>query len=81
MTSQAIALLRRLCRNAWWATVSVKPDVTKRIVLIVGTGHAWILENGSIVPAGPAFGQIALKSGHSTRWSKSPNSGSEMLRA
>lgn len=76
-----ITCARLPSRSAWWAQVSVTPEVSRSAVLIVGIGHGPIVVNGATVPAGPAFGQIALKSGHSSLLFRSPSHGMEMVRA
>jgi hypothetical protein len=67
--------------------VSVRPEVSSSAVLMVGSGHGPMVVKGSTVPAGdavmppPALGHTALKSGHSSWWSKLPSMGTECTRA
>lgn len=68
-------------RSAWCAQVSVTPEVSSSAVLMVGIGHGPIVVNGGTVPAGPAFGHSALKSGHSSLLFRSPSHGMAMVRA
>ena len=82
-----IVLLRWLAISAWCAIVSVTPEVSSSAVLMVGSGHGPMTENGSTVPAGdavmpaPAVGQTALKSGHSSWCSRLPSMGKACARA
>ncbi len=71
--SQNAAELRWLARSAWCETVSVTPEVSSSAVLMVGSQNGPIVVNGSTIPAGPACGHEAVKSGHSSLWSKSPS--------
>ena len=54
---------------------------------MVGSGQGPMVLNGSTVPAGeavtppPALGHTALKSGHSSWWSRLPSMGSACTRA
>src|SRR5215467_2879410 len=65
---QAMALARWFASSAWWAIVSVTPELRSSAVLIVGIGHGPIVSNGGIVFAGEAvtpgcvLGQMAWKS-------------------
>src|SRR3990167_5915893 len=84
---QAMVLARLPAISAWWAMVSVRPEVSRIAVLIVGIGQGPIVANGSTVPAGdavmppPALGQMALKSGHRIWWSRLPSIGKACARA
>jgi hypothetical protein len=84
---QKIVLLRWLAISAWCAMVSVTPEVSSSAVLMVGSGHGPMVWKGSTVPAGdavmppPALGQMALKSGHSSWWSRLPSIGTACTRA
>src|SRR4051812_30007265 len=81
-----IAFERWFAISAWWAMVSVTPELSRIAVFSVGIGHGPIVRNGAIVSAGepvmPAWvlGQIAWKSGHSNWWSRLPSIGSAMAR-
>src|SRR5258706_14802368 len=67
--------------SAWWAMVSVTPELSRIAVLMVGIGHGPIVVKGSTVPAGEAvapactLGHTALKSGHRMAFCKSPSVG------
>src|ERR1700712_1636487 len=84
---QPMAFARWLAMRAWWAMVSVTPDVSRMAVLSVGMGHGPMVWKGAMVSAGdpvaPActLGQMAWKSGHRSWWSRLPSIGSAMLRA
>src|SRR5688572_23321841 len=84
---QVIVLARWPAISAWWAIVSVTPEVSSSAVLIVGSGHGPMVWNGSTVPAGEAvapgatLGHTARKSGHSSEWSRLPSEGTEYTRA
>src|SRR6185369_16783850 len=74
-------------RSAWWAIVTVTPEESSSAVLIVGSQNGVITWNGSTMPAGDAVvpgvtvGQAALKSGHSSAFSRPPNAGTECPRS
>ena len=51
---KAIVFARWPASSAWWAIVSVTPDVSSSAVLMVGSGHGPIVVNGSTMPAGEA---------------------------
>src|SRR5207342_3224924 len=84
---QAIAFARWLAMSAWWAIVSVTPELSSSPVFSVGIGHGPIVRNGATVSAGEAvipacaLGQMAWKSGHRTWWSRLPSIGSAIARA
>jgi hypothetical protein len=67
--------------------VKVTPEVNNKAVLIVGKGQGPMVLNGSTMPAGDAvapataLGQTALKSGHSSEFSRLPKAGTECERA
>src|SRR5215218_6229231 len=72
--------------SAWWAIVSVTPEVSNNAVLMVGMGQGPIVLKASTVPPGAAvkpgavLGQTALKSGHSSAFSRLPKVGTEYTR-
>src|SRR5450830_1936723 len=84
---KATALLRRAPIKAWWAIVSVTPELSKIAVLMVGNQKGVMVWNGSTMPAGepvtPAarLGHTALKSGQSKPFSILPKAGIEWPRA
>ena len=84
---KAMVLPRWFSRNAWWAIVSVTPDVSSSAVLIVGSQKGPTVWKGSTMPAGEAvapaatLGHTALKSGQSREFSRLPNAGTECSRA
>jgi hypothetical protein len=56
--------------------------VSSSAVFSVGIGHGPIVWNWSTTPAGPAFGQVAWKSGQRmVLWSRSPSQGVVIDRA
>src|SRR5438105_11282572 len=73
--------------SAWWAIVSVTPELSSSAVLIVGIGQGPIVVNASTVPAGDAvkpgstLGHTALKSGHNTALARLPRFGTDDSRA
>src|SRR6516225_5610073 len=83
----AMALERWSAISAWWAIVSVTPELSRMAVLSVGIGHGPIVRNAAIVSAGEpvtpacALGQMAWKSGHRIWWSRLPSIGSAIARA
>src|SRR5881392_2842758 len=84
---KTIARVRWLAISAWWAIVSLTPELNSSVVFIVGIGHGPIVVNGSTVFAGDAvkpactLGQTALKSGHSTAFSRLPRLGTACTRS
>src|SRR6218665_191784 len=82
-----IVLARWLARSAWWAMVSVTPELSSSAVLIVGSQNGPTVWKGSTMPAGEAvapaamLGQTALKSGQSMALSRLPRAGTECARA
>ncbi|MNE61091.1 hypothetical protein D3C80_1562790 [compost metagenome] len=83
---KAIVRLRWFSRKAWWAMVSVTPEVSSKAVLMVGSQNGPTVWNGSTVPVGDAvkpgatLGQMALKSGQSKAFSRPPRAGTECDR-
>src|SRR5260221_4416561 len=73
--------------SAWWAMVSVTPEVSSSAVLMVGSQNGPTVWKGSTLLAGEAvapaamLGQTALKSGHSKALSRLPSAGTECERA
>src|SRR5258708_8066994 len=66
--------------SAWWAMVSVTPEVSSSAVLMVGSQNGPTVWKGSTLLAGEAvapaamLGQTALKSGHSKLIAPPPES-------
>ncbi|CUJ37028.1 Uncharacterised protein [Achromobacter xylosoxidans] len=79
--SQNMVLPRWFSRSAWWAIVSVTPELSSNAVLMVGSQKGPTVWKCSTTPAGPKLGHTAWKSGHSIRrWSMSPSHGVVMVR-
>ena len=84
---KAMVLLRWSARNAWWAIVSVTPELSSKAVLMVGNQNGPTVSKGSTIPAGEpvapgtALGHTALKSGQSSWLSRLPRAGMECERA
>ena len=78
-----MVLLRLPCCKAWWAIVRVTPEDNNSAVLMVGNQKGVMVVKGSTMPAGDAVapaasvGHTALKSGHSSAFSRLPSAGSE----
>ena len=80
-SSQKMVLPRWFSRSAWWAMVSVTPELSSSAVLIVGSQNGPTVWKCSTTPAGPKLGQTAWKSGHSiSLWSRSPSHGVVIVR-
>src|SRR5450830_604010 len=82
-----IVLLRWPACMAWWAMVSVTPEVSSSAVLIVGSQNGVMVWKASMVPAGDPVapgtvpGQAAWNPGHSRAFSRLPSAGNEWARA
>ncbi len=77
--SQNLSAPRWFDLSAWWASVSVKPEVSRMIVLSSGMPIAPIGVN-CVLTYGPTEGQPAANSGQRILESIAPRSGTESTR-
>src|SRR5690554_589790 len=84
---KAMVLARLPACSAWWAMVSVTPEVSSSAVLMVGSQNGPTVWNGSTMPAGEAvapactLGHTAEKSGQISAFSMLPRFGTACTRA